>query len=69
MAIVKFLQRGGTLLVRSRKALAGLLPDLLMIGGAASVAYGASLVYAPAGHLVAGAFALAAGVLLSRGGR
>lgn len=44
------------------------LPDSLMAGGAVAVAYGAGLVYAPAGFIVAGAFALVAGWLLAKGG-
>lgn len=46
---------------------AGWLPDVLMLTGAASVSWGARLVYEPAGWVVAGVFALAGGVLLSRG--
>ena len=41
-------------------------PDVLMLAGAAAVAYGAGLVYQPAGFIVGGAFALAAGWLLAR---
>ena len=47
-------------------AAAGSLPDALMVGGAAGISYGASLVYMPAGWVVGGLFALAAGVLLAR---
>lgn len=46
---------------------AGWLPDALMVGGAVSIAWGAGQVYAPAGAIVAGLFALAAGIVLSRG--
>lgn len=42
------------------------LPDALMLAGAGGIAYGAGMVYTPAGFIVAGAFALAAGWLLSR---
>lgn len=51
------------------KTLRGWLPDALMVGGAASISYGAALVYMPAGWVVAGLFGLAGGVLLSRGGK
>jgi len=38
------------------------LPDLLLVAGAASVAYGAWLAWSPAGYLVAGALAILAGL-------
>jgi hypothetical protein len=50
-------------------AAAGHLPDGLMVGGAGAVSYGAGLVYAPAGWMVAGVFLMAAGYLAARGGR
>lgn len=51
-------------------ALAGTaLPDALMVGGAGVVSYGAGLVYAPAGYIAAGVFALVAGWFLARGGK
>ncbi len=49
------------------QAVAGYLPDALMAGGAGAAAYGAGLVYAPAGYIVAGLFAMVAGYLLARG--
>lgn len=45
------------------------LPDVLLVAGAATLAYGAHLVYAPAGYLVGGALLLAAGWLLARGAK
>lgn len=51
------------------QAVAGWIPDALMTGGAGAVAYGASLVYQPAGFVVGGVFLLAAGWLLARGGK
>lgn len=42
------------------------VPDLLMLSGATSLAYGAWLIYPPAGFLVAGLLLLVAGVLASR---
>jgi hypothetical protein len=45
---------------------AGWLPDMLMAAGASVVAYGAWLVYVPAGFLVGGALLLTAGVLAAR---
>lgn len=50
-------------------AAAGFLPDALMLGGAGGVSYGAALVYLPAGYVVGGLFALAAGVMLARGAK
>ena len=39
-----------------------LLPDLLLVAGAASLAFGAWLAWPPAGFIVAGALALVAGL-------
>ena len=41
-------------------------PDVLMIGGAAAIAYGAGLIYTPASYIVAGLIAMAGGFLLAR---
>lgn len=41
-----------------------LLPDALLVAGAAGVSYGAWLAYAPAGFIVAGALAIIAGLKL-----
>jgi hypothetical protein len=51
------------------QAAAGWVPDALMASGGAAVAYGASLVYQPAGFVVGGLFLLAAGWLTARGGK
>lgn len=51
------------------KTISGWLPDALMVGGAASMSYGAALVYTPAGWLVAGLFGLVGGIVLARGGK
>lgn len=48
---------------------AGYLPDALMVIGATGISYGAWLVYGPAGYVVGGLFALAAGVVLARGSK
>lgn len=48
------------------KRIAQHLPDALMVAGAASVAFGAWLVYPPAGWIVGGVLTLAAGVLAAR---
>lgn len=50
-------------LVATGKLAARLTPDALALTGAGLVSYGASLVYFPAGFIVAGLLALAAGVL------
>lgn len=50
-------------------AAAGFLPDALMLAGAGGISYGAWLVYVPAGYVVGGLFALAAGVVLARGAK
>lgn len=55
-AVLSLLAIGGELL-------AFLLPDLLALGGAAAVAYGASLVYLPAGYIVGGVLALGLGLM------
>jgi len=45
------------------------MPDALMAGGAGAVAYGAGLIYPPAGWMVGGVLAIAGGVLLARGAK
>lgn len=45
------------------------MPDALMVAGAAGVSIGAYMVYAPAGFIVGGLFALAAGWLTAKAGR
>ena len=45
------------------------VPDGLMVAGAGAIAYGASLVYPPAGWMVGGVLAIAGGVLLARGAK
>ena len=49
-----------------RKMLLSILPDVLMIIGAASISFGAWLAYQPAGFVVAGAMAIAAGINIAR---
>jgi hypothetical protein len=48
------------------KNLTTLLPDALMIGGAAALSYGVWLAYPPAGFAVGGLLSIAAGVLTAR---
>lgn len=57
-----------TLKILMAKA-AGWVPDALIAGGASAISYGAWLVYSPAGFLVGGGLALAAGYLLARSGK
>lgn len=45
------------------------LPDVLLVSGAAAISAGAWQVYAPAGWIAGGLFALAGGWILSRGGK
>ena len=42
------------------------IPDLLLITGAAAVAYGAWLVYQPAGFIVGGVLVIVQGVMQAR---
>lgn len=44
-------------------------PDVLLVAGAGAVSCGAGMVYEPAGWIVGGLFALAAGWLLSKGAK
>ena len=44
------------------------LPDLLMVTGAASVAYGAWLLHPAAGFITGGLLLLVGGIIASRGG-
>lgn len=45
------------------------VPDVLMVVGAISVAYGAGMIYTPAGFIAGGTMAIASGVLAARGAR
>lgn len=47
----------------------GAMPDLLMVGGTAAIAYGAWRIYAPAGFIVGGLLMIAGGVLAARGAK
>lgn len=47
------------------RALKSLLPDVLLLAGAAGLIYGAWLVYAPAGYIVGGVIAIVAGLKLA----
>lgn len=49
-----------------KKQILSLLPDALMISGAAALSYGAGLVYLPAGFISAGVLLLTAGILSAR---
>jgi hypothetical protein len=50
-------------------ALVGWRPDAFMFAGGASVAYGAWMIYPPAGFIVGGLLTLAAGWLDAKGGK
>ena len=45
------------------------MPDMLMLAGAGAVAYGAGLIYTPAGFIVGGLLAAGTGWLLARSGK
>jgi hypothetical protein len=47
-------------------ALGSNVPDMLIFAGAASISYGAWLMYPPAGFITGGLLLLAAGVIASR---
>lgn len=49
-----------------KKIVTSIVPDTLMIAGAAGLSYGAWLIYEPAGFLVAGLLVLVAGILSAR---
>lgn len=55
-----------TLKSAAKKA-AGWIPDALFITGGACLAFGAGLVYPPAGWIVAGLLLMGAGYLAARG--
>lgn len=57
-----------TTLQAAGRVAASWLPDALLVGGAAAISAGAWQVYAPAGWIVGGVFALAGGLLLARRG-
>lgn len=50
------------------KKIAGILPVLLLIIGAAAVAVGVWLIFEPAGYIVGGTLLIMAAVLMIRGG-
>jgi hypothetical protein len=50
----------------NRERARDIVPDVLLVGGAASVAYGAWLTFPPAGFVLAGLFAMYAGLKLAR---
>lgn len=49
-----------------KRLIEGWLPDLLMLAGAAAIAYGAGLIALPAGYIVGGVMALAGGIHMAR---
>lgn len=49
-----------------RNLLQKLVPDVLLVAGAASVSYGAWLAYPPAGFVVGGALTILTGMKLGR---
>jgi hypothetical protein len=54
------------LLSGGARAAAALIPDLLALSGAASISYGAALIYIPAGYITGGALLLVLGLLAAR---
>jgi hypothetical protein len=58
------LQRGTA---AARASLVNVVPDGLLLGGAAAISYGAWLIYEPAGFISGGVLLIAGGVLLARG--
>jgi len=55
------------MLDKFKKHMAGLLQDGLMLCGIGAIAYGAWLIYVPAGWIVGGLMAAAVGFLWARG--
>ena len=49
-----------------KKIILSMAPDALMTFGAFGIAYGASMIYVPAGFIIGGLFLLVAGVLGAR---
>lgn len=49
-----------------KKIFTSLLPDALMVAGAAGLSYGSWLIYEPAGYLVGGGLVLIGGILCAR---
>lgn len=62
-------RRAGAAARRVGTGARGLVPDALMIAGAASISYAAWLLHPSAGFFVGGCFSLAAGWLGASGGR
>jgi hypothetical protein len=64
--ILQYLRAQAPRLAAVRASALALVPDLLLVSGAALLAYGAGQVYRPAGFITAGLLLLVAGVLASR---
>lgn len=56
-------------LIAAGRTAAGWTPDALIVAGVLAISNGAREMYSPAGWIVLGAFALAGGVLLAKGGK
>lgn len=56
-------------LSRLASSCVGYRPDALMLAGAGAVAYGAWLIYSPAGWIIGGGFAMLVGWLDSKAAR
>lgn len=54
-------------LKKAASSAAAFAPDALMVSGGASIAYGVSVIYLPAGFIVGGALVIVAGVMMARG--
>lgn len=65
-SINQFLRAYLARLAAVRTSALGLVPDALLISGAVLIAYGAWLIYPPAGFITGGVLHLVAGVLASR---
>lgn len=65
-SINQFLRAHVARLAAVRTSALSLVPDALLISGAVLIAYGAWLIYPPAGFITAGLLLLVAGVLASR---
>lgn len=50
-----------------QKAIVGHIPDALMVLGGGLLAWGAGMVFVPAGFIVGGLLAIAAGYMIARG--
>lgn len=68
MKLAALRSRAAAALMQLRHTVVGNVPDALLLAGAGNVAYGAWLIYPPAGFITGGVLLIVGGIIASRGG-